>query len=146
LADVRTVFRFALFFEVFFADDLIGFLIRAPRLLKNKINAVTHTLRESKLIRISISCDKTRHQPRPITTGDNIKKSHFPQAMHFTGESECQARSWRMPSAAPSRTAWLTPFKTSESLLRQNSPSEALSSPAHVDVGLRMTATAPPPR
>jgi hypothetical protein len=43
-----------------------------------------------------------------------------------------------MPSVAPWRTAWLTPFKTSELLLRQNSPSEALSSPVHVDVGLRI--------
>jgi hypothetical protein len=48
-----------------------------------------------------------------------------------------------MPSAAPSRTAWLTPFKTSEPLLRQNSPSEALSSPVHVDVGLRIDRHCP---
>ena len=50
-----------------------------------------------------------------------------------------------MPSAAPSRTAWLTPFKTSEPLLRQNSPSEALSSPVHVDVGLRIDRHCPRP-
>jgi hypothetical protein len=36
LADVRTVFRFAPFFAVFFADDLIGLLMKALRLLKNK--------------------------------------------------------------------------------------------------------------
>jgi hypothetical protein len=58
--------------------------------------------------------------------------------MRFARKCERWALSWRTPAATPLRDVWLTPCKTSEPSLRQNPPSEALLSPVHVDVGLRI--------